>query len=120
MKIGRREKRVCSCECIMDKKYLKFLLRWVALPLSIFLLILGAITLPLPIPTGALLIGLGLGVAAFNPRMLRFIRRTRRRFPRMNAKIRHATPHFPEFIQRVLRRTDSQHRTNSHLPKSEA
>lgn len=96
----------------MNKKRLKFLLRWIALPLSIVLLVLGAITLPLPIPTGVILIALGLAVAAFNPRMLRLIKRTRGRYPRANAHIRAITPRLPHFIQRVLTRTDS-HRDKS-------
>ncbi|WP_262689563.1 hypothetical protein [Kordiimonas aestuarii] len=91
----------------MNKKRLKFLLRWIALPLSIFFLVLGAITLPLPLPTGALLIGLGLAVAAFNPLMLRFIKRTRSRYPRANARIRAITPRLPLFLRRILTRTDN-------------
>lgn len=94
----------------MTNKRLKFILRWIALPLSIILLVLGALTLPLPLPTGVILIALGLGVAAFNPLMLRFIRRTRGRFPKVNARIRQATPHLPGFIQRILNRTDSRRR----------
>ncbi|WP_417461448.1 hypothetical protein [Kordiimonas sp.] len=94
----------------MTNKRLKFILRWVAIPLSIILLVLGALTLPLPIPTGVILIALGLAVAAFNPRMLKFIRRTRGRFPKTNARIRQATPHLPGFIQRILTRTDSRRR----------
>lgn len=91
----------------MNRKRLKFLLRWIALPLSIVLLVLGAITLPLPIPTGIILIALGLAVAAFNPRMMRFIKRTRSRYPRTNAKIRAITPRLPAFLQRILTRTDN-------------
>lgn len=96
----------------MNKKRVKFLLRWIALPVSVILLLLGAITLPLPIPTGLILIGLGLAVAAFNPRMLRFIKRTRGRFPATNARIRAITPRLPAFLQRILTRTDS-HRDKS-------
>ncbi len=96
----------------MNRKRLKFLLRWFALPLSIVLLVLGAVTLPLPLPTGIILIALGLAVAAFNPRMLRFIRRTRGRYPRANARIRAITPRLPLFLQRILTRTDS-HRDKS-------
>lgn len=86
----------------------KKLLRWVALPLALILLVLGAITLPLPLPTGIILIALGLGVAAFNPLMLRWIRRVRKRFPETNNKIRRVTPMMPAFVRRVLNRTDSR------------
>ncbi|SDE23151.1 hypothetical protein SAMN04488071_2404 [Kordiimonas lacus] len=84
------------------------LLKWAALPLAILLATLGAITLPLPIPTGIVLIALGLAVAAFNPRLKRWIRRTRARFPVTNGKIRRITPRLPGFIRRALQRTDAR------------
>lgn len=88
-------------------KPIKRLLRWVALPVALVLLIVGAVTLPLPLPTGVILIALGLTVAAFNPLMMRWIKRTRARYPEANLTIRRVTPHMPSFIRRVLRRTDS-------------
>lgn len=83
-------------------------LRWMALPAAIILLALGAITLPLPLPTGIILIALGLGVAAFNPLMLRWIKRVRGRYPETNRKIRSITPSMPAFVRRVLHRTDNR------------
>lgn len=84
------------------------LLRWSALPIALILLILGALTLPLPLPTGVILIALGLAVAAFNPTLLRRIRRLRGQFPNANHKLREITPSLPAFIQRILQRTDSR------------
>lgn len=91
----------------MSKRWRR-MARWLALPAAILLLVLGAVTLPLPIPTGIILIALGLGVAAFNPLLLRWIKRARIRFPATNAKIRLITPRMPAFVRRVLQRTDSR------------
>jgi hypothetical protein len=85
-------------------------LRWIALPVAVFLLVLGAITLPLPLPTGILLIALGLAVATLNPLMLRWIKRTRRKYPETSAKIRDVTPRLPAFLRNILNRTDSPSR----------
>lgn len=83
------------------------LLKWVALPLAVLLLTLGFLTLPLPLPTGIILIVCGLALAAFHPGMRRWIRRTRGRFPKANSKIRLITPRLPGVIRRALQRTDS-------------
>ncbi|MCJ9427664.1 PGPGW domain-containing protein [Kordiimonas marina] len=88
----------------------RHILRWLALPVGALMLVLGAITLPLPIPTGLLLIAAGLGVIAFNPLILRWIKRTRKRFPHANHKIRQVTPHLPGFLKRILTRTDTRPR----------
>ncbi|TNE65016.1 MAG: hypothetical protein EP335_06445 [Alphaproteobacteria bacterium] len=89
-------------------KRFKNLLRWLALPVGLVFIILGAITLPLPIPTGVLLIAAGLAVVAFNPLSIRWIRRTRRRYPRANHHIRRITPSLPAFLRRILMRTDTR------------
>lgn len=91
------------------------IIRWTALPVAFFLLVLGAITLPLPLPTGIILIALGLAVATFNPLMLRWIKRVRRRYPETSAKIRNVTPMLPAFLRRILNRTDSPVRKNTKI-----
>ncbi|MBO6506001.1 MAG: hypothetical protein JJ960_00715 [Kordiimonadaceae bacterium] len=91
----------------MPKK-LKYLLRWVALPVGIVIFAVGLVTFPLPLPTGLILMVVGLTVMAINPLVLRWVKRTRPRFPELNAKIRSITPHMPTFVRRFLSRTDSQ------------
>lgn len=82
------------------------------MPVAVILLVLGAITLPLPLPTGVILIALGLAVATFNPLMLRWIKRVRRRYPEASQKIRSVTPMLPAFLRRILNRTDTPSRKN--------
>lgn len=83
------------------------------MPVAAILLVLGAITLPLPLPTGIILIALGLAVATFNPLMLRWIKRVRRRYPETSEKIRSVTPMLPAFLRRILNRTDTPARKNA-------
>jgi hypothetical protein len=89
------------------RKPLKYMMRWIALPAGLLIIIVGAITFPLPVPTGLTLMVVGMTVAAFNPLVLRWLKRTRKRFPKANARIRRVAPHLPEFVRRVLRRTDT-------------
>lgn len=89
-------------------KTLKYLLRWAALPVGMIIFVVGFVTFPLPLPTGIILMAVGLTVMAINPLVLRWVKRTRPRFPVMNAKLRSITPHMPTFIRRFLRRTDSR------------
>ena len=85
----------------------KRILRWAALPAGLTIFIVGAVTFPLPLPTGLILMATGLAIAAFNPLVLRWIKRTRKKFPRVNKKIRGITPHMPHFLKRLLQRTDT-------------
>lgn len=89
------------------QKTLKYLLRWAALPIGMIIFVVGLVTFPLPLPTGLILMVVGLTVMAINPLVLRWVKRTRPRYPKANAKIRSITPHMPAFIRRFLRRTDS-------------
>ncbi len=88
------------------KRLWKQTLRWVSLPIGVVLFAVGAVLFPLPIPLGAILMVLGLFVAAFNPLVLRRLRRIRKRFPKASAKIRAITPHMPGFLRKFLNRTD--------------
>ena len=88
-------------------KTLKYLLRWTALPVGMIFFVVGFVTFPLPLPTGIILMAVGLTIMAINPLVLRWVKRTRPRFPVVNAKLRSITPHMPTFIRRFLRRTDS-------------
>lgn len=92
-------------------KPLKNLLRWIALPIGFVIFLAGAITFPLPLPTGLVLMVIGITVAAVNPLVLRWVKRTRPRFPKTNAQLRRLTPHMPGFIRRFLKRTDGPQRS---------
>lgn len=83
--------------------------RWAVLPIGAIVFMIGALTFPLPIPTGLALMVTGIAIAAINPLVLRWFKRKRKRFPRANANIRRMTPHMPAFLQRILKRTDSHH-----------
>ena len=87
---------------------MKTLLQWIALPIGLIIFSVGAITFPLPIPTGLILMLLGLSVAALNPLMLRWLKKKRKLYPEANQKIRRVAPRLPKFIQRILRKTDSR------------
>ena len=88
----------------------KRLIRWLSLPAGVIIFFVGAVLFPLPIPLGVFLMVLGLAVAATNPLVLRFLKRMRKRFPRINHTLRGITHHMPPFIRRILNRTDSSHR----------
>ena len=88
-------------------KPIKTLLRWAALPIGLIVFVIGAITFPLPLPTGLILMIVGITIAAANPLVMRWVKRTRPKFPKANAKIRYLTPHMPAFVRRFLRRTDT-------------
>lgn len=93
------------------KRQLQSLKRWIIVPLGGVVFVVGLVLFPLPIPFGLILMLLGLFMMASNPFVLRFLRRTRSRFPAISAKLRDATPHLPAFLARFLRRTDSPKRT---------
>ena len=88
-------------------RIMRKILRWIALPIGIGLIIVGLIILPTPIPIGLILIAVGLVISAFNPLMLRYIKRKRKKYPNASQKIRHVTPKLPQFLQKILRRTDT-------------
>ena len=88
-------------------KPIKKLLRWAALPVGLGIFMAGIPMFLLPIPLGLVMMIVGLAIAAFNPLVLRWIKRMRTRYPESNMKIRRLAPHMPSFIRRVLRRTDS-------------
>jgi len=89
---------------------LKHIIRWLALPVGLVIFLLGAITFPLPLPTGLILMVFGLAIAAINPIILRWVKRTRKKYPQANQKIRKVTPHVPGFLGRMLKRTDNPER----------
>lgn len=87
---------------------MKTLLRWIALPVGLIIFVIGAITFPLPIPTGLILMIVGISIAAINPVMLRWLKKTRKKYPETNLHIRRVAPYMPKFVRRVIRRTDSK------------
>lgn len=86
---------------------IKNFLRWAALPIGIGIFLAGIPVFLLPIPLGLIMMIVGLAIAAFNPLVLRWLKRTRARYPEANHKIRRVAPHMPSFVRRVLRRTDT-------------
>lgn len=91
------------------KRITKKIIRWIALPVGVILIIAGLIILPTPIPIGLIMIAIGLVIAAINPLMLRYIKRKRKNYPEFSKKLRGVTPRLPLFLQRILRRTDHPH-----------
>ena len=87
---------------------MKTLIRWIALPIGLIIFFIGAVTFPLPIPTGLILMVIGISIAALNPAMLRWLKKTRKKYPKTNFHIRRLAPYMPRFVQRVIRRTDSK------------
>lgn len=87
---------------------MKTLLRWIALPVGLIIFIIGALTFPLPIPTGLILMVVGLSIAAINPVVLRWLKNIRKQYPGANQHIRKAAPYMPKFVRRIIRRTDSK------------
>jgi hypothetical protein len=83
------------------------MLAWLVLrPAGIAALILGAITLPTPLPTGILLIGLGTALliaTSATARML--VRRLRGRFPRLDCALEGIEPRLGRWLSVPLRRT---------------
>ena len=71
------------------------------------LVIGGVLVTPLPIPTGILMIALGLGVLARRSRSVRrLIRSLRGRFPRISLKLQGLEPRLGKGLSKVLRATD--------------
>lgn len=87
---------------------MKTLIRWIALPLGLIIFVIGAITFPLPIPTGLILMIVGVSIMAFNPAMRSWLKKTRKKFPETNLHIRRIAPYMPKFVRRAIQRTDSK------------
>ncbi|MEX0299814.1 MAG: hypothetical protein AB3N28_12155 [Kordiimonas sp.] len=87
---------------------MKTLIRWIALPVGLLIFVIGAITFPLPIPTGIILMIVGLSIAALNPMVLRWLKATRKKFPEASLRIQRIAPYMPKFVRRIIRKTDSR------------
>ncbi len=94
----------------MTRRQHQTLKRWLLVPLGAVLFIIGLILFPLPIPFGLMLMILGLFLMAYNPVVLRFLKRTRAKFPVFSRKLKDVTPHLPAFLARFLRRTETRAR----------
>ncbi|TCT09280.1 hypothetical protein EDC22_107127 [Tepidamorphus gemmatus] len=83
------------------------MLAWLVLrPAGIVTLILGAITLPTPLPTGILLIGLGTALLIATSATVRIqVRRLRARFPRLDRALEGIEPRLVRWLAVPLRRT---------------
>jgi len=92
----------------MTKRQHIALRRWIFVPAGALIFIIGLVVFPLPIPLGLIMMIFGLFMMASNPTVMRFLRRTRARFPVVSRKLREVTPHLPRFLARFLRRTDSK------------
>lgn len=86
---------------------IKALQRWIYVPAGVVLFTAGLIVFPLPIPLGLIMMIMGLFLMAYNPLVLKFLRRMRARFPGVSKKLREVTPHLPGFLARFLKRTES-------------
>lgn len=72
---------------------------------GILLILLGVLILPLPAP-GLLLIAIGLGVlVTWSVTARRFVRRTRKRNPRLNDWLLSVEANLPQHLSKILRKT---------------
>jgi hypothetical protein len=71
---------------------------------SVILIVFGAITLPLPLPTGAIALVVGLALlASTSPWMLRKLRTFRARNAKLNRTMERVEPRVPGALKKALR-----------------
>lgn len=91
-------------------------------------LILGFLTFWLPLPTGAILMAVGLALLlTASPRAVRVVKRLRHRHRRLDRFLHRIYPHMPRALKRALARTrvrrwrrivlDGDHRLTSSKPR---
>ncbi|MEM9169729.1 MAG: PGPGW domain-containing protein [Pseudomonadota bacterium] len=74
--------------------------------LGFFLIIAGAIVLPLPLPFGLIMLTVGLALLApYVPAFQRLIRRMRRKWPSLDASLRRHRHRFPPIIRSTIDKT---------------
>lgn len=77
--------------------------RLVVLCVAVICLVLGAITLPLPLPTGLILLSVGFALLLMVSRRTKiWFRRYRRRSPWLDQKIGSVEHHLPDALRRAL------------------
>ncbi len=75
--------------------------------IACFIILLGLIAFPLPIPVGALLITIGLSLLIISsPRLRCTIRGYRKKFPRFNRAITKTEFYLPDKIKQAIQQTD--------------
>lgn len=80
--------------------------RLLMIVVAIFLLILGAIFFPLPIPLGAPLLAVGfILLISASPAFARFVAVARRRWPRLDNALAWIEARAPKGLAEILRRT---------------
>jgi hypothetical protein len=86
------------------------MLTWLVLkPFAVLALLVGAVTLPTPLPTGAPLIALGLAIlVATSSTMRAWLKRLRGRSGRFDDFLRTIEPHLGRRLGVALRRTRSR------------
>ena len=73
---------------------------------AILCLVLGLATLWLPIPTGLVLMLIGLSLLLMtSPQIAGWLSFLRRRYPSLDTRLRRAEPHLPRQLARALART---------------
>ncbi len=73
---------------------------------AIMCLVVGLLTLWLPIPTGLILIATGLGLLLMiSERVARWVTGVRRRFAGLDRLLKRAEPYLPRKLRRALART---------------
>lgn len=71
--------------------------------LAIVCIVLGAITLPLPLPTGLILLAIGFGLLVMSSKRVRvWFHAKRRARPWLDAKLRKVEHHLPAAVRRAL------------------
>ena len=72
--------------------------------IAILFLIAGVLTLPTPIPLGAILLAIGLGLLVMTSVTVRnWLRRLRERFPEVDGSLRAVDAYLPRNLRRALR-----------------
>lgn len=89
--------------------------RLILIVVSIVCLVVGAITLPTPLPIGIVLIAVGLALLILSSKTFRnMIRRLRVRYPSFDDKLRKAEAYLPRPLQRALKISAPRARPNDN------
>lgn len=73
---------------------------------SVMIMVAGLVIFPLPIPLGAVLITLGLGLLVYSSSdTARFLTRLRRKYPGLDCWLRRAEHRLPGSIVKIVRKT---------------
>lgn len=86
--------------------FTKQIRRWLKRIAALILITAGIITLPLPIPIGAILIVIGLAqLLTTNQQLGRWVKKLRQQQPAVNHKLQWLETRMPKYLARALRKT---------------